>query len=107
MRWFYEPLLLLLASTTKSDLAKQVQYFKADEWDPETTGGHASLPRGAGQAAAGQNCPKGIGANAPVIRLPGARSSVPRATGRRLQSGHRRVNIRLTHRNRSARSAAA
>jgi putative transposase len=30
MRWFYQPLLLLLANSTDSDLAKQVEYLKAE-----------------------------------------------------------------------------
>jgi putative transposase len=30
MRWFYQPLLLLLASSTDSDLVKQVEYLKAE-----------------------------------------------------------------------------
>jgi putative transposase len=30
MRWFYQPLLLLLASSTDSELAKQVEYLKAE-----------------------------------------------------------------------------
>lgn len=30
MRWLYEPLLLILASSTDSDLAKQVEYLRAE-----------------------------------------------------------------------------
>jgi hypothetical protein len=30
MRWLYQPWLLLLASSTDSDLAKQVEYLRAE-----------------------------------------------------------------------------
>jgi len=30
MRWFYQPLLLLIANSTDSDLAKQVEYLKVE-----------------------------------------------------------------------------
>ena len=78
MRWFYQPLLLLLASSTDSDLAKQVEYLKAENGILRRLVGKRPYLDEPDKRLLVKIAQKGSTRTHQSKACPGARSSVPR-----------------------------